>query len=173
MATEQNETQLTFAREKAAQVWCRPETSHKVMDVELAEAFAQTLTAEIAELREQSQKLKDILDSFGIEIFENGDYQFKPSSMAKFRKAQHIEEMDELREQLRQWDEMLAAIDDCEIWIDGTKIRKCHDGRWRSEFGMWSTNEATFQYDHPGYETLFEAYAAIKGIDNATPKLML
>jgi hypothetical protein len=52
---------LTFAREKAAQVWCRPETSHKVMDVELAEAFAQTLTAELAELREQFRQRDEML----------------------------------------------------------------------------------------------------------------
>lgn len=31
------------SRETAAQVWCRPEASHVVMDCELAEAFANTL----------------------------------------------------------------------------------------------------------------------------------
>lgn len=31
------------SREAAAQVWCRPEASHIVMDCELAEAFANTL----------------------------------------------------------------------------------------------------------------------------------
>lgn len=31
------------SRELAAQVWCRPEASHVVMDCELAEAFANTL----------------------------------------------------------------------------------------------------------------------------------
>lgn len=36
MATEKS-------REVAAQVWCRPEASHIVMDCELAEAFANTL----------------------------------------------------------------------------------------------------------------------------------
>jgi len=34
-------TQLS--REKVAQAWCKPTTSHKVMDVELAEAFAEIL----------------------------------------------------------------------------------------------------------------------------------
>ena len=34
-------TQLS--REKAAQAWCKPTTSNKVMDVELAEAFADIL----------------------------------------------------------------------------------------------------------------------------------
>jgi hypothetical protein len=29
--------------QKAAQVWCKPAVSHKVMDVDLAEAFAETL----------------------------------------------------------------------------------------------------------------------------------
>lgn len=36
MATEKS-------REMAAQVWCRPEASHIVMDCELAEAFANAL----------------------------------------------------------------------------------------------------------------------------------
>ena len=36
MATEKS-------RELAAQVWCRPEASHIVMDCDLAEAFANTL----------------------------------------------------------------------------------------------------------------------------------
>ena len=31
------------AREKAAQVWCTPKTSHIEMDTELAEAFAEVL----------------------------------------------------------------------------------------------------------------------------------
>lgn len=30
-------------RQKAAQAWCKPTTSHKVMDPELAEAFAEIL----------------------------------------------------------------------------------------------------------------------------------
>ena len=34
-------TQLS--REKAAQAWCKPTTSNKVMDAELAEAFAEIL----------------------------------------------------------------------------------------------------------------------------------
>lgn len=31
------------SREKAAQAWCKPTTSHKVMDPELADAFAEVL----------------------------------------------------------------------------------------------------------------------------------
>lgn len=31
------------SREKAAQAWCKPRTSHKVMDPDLAEAFAEVL----------------------------------------------------------------------------------------------------------------------------------
>ena len=31
------------AREKAAQAWCTPKTEKKIMDVELAEAFADIL----------------------------------------------------------------------------------------------------------------------------------
>jgi hypothetical protein len=71
-------------------------------------------------------------------------------------------EIAELREQLRQRDEMLAAIDGCEIWIGGTKIRKCHDRRWRRELGTWSRNGEPFEYDDPGHETLFEAIKAIE-----------
>lgn len=35
-----------LSREKAAQAWCTPKTSNKVMDVELAEAFADILDKE-------------------------------------------------------------------------------------------------------------------------------
>jgi hypothetical protein len=34
---------LERAREMAAQCWCQPETKHKVMDTDLAEAFAHML----------------------------------------------------------------------------------------------------------------------------------
>lgn len=33
----------SLSRERAAQAWCTPETEKKVMDVELAEAFANIL----------------------------------------------------------------------------------------------------------------------------------
>jgi hypothetical protein len=67
------------------------------------------LSAELSTLREQLERMKKVLDFYGIEIFENGDTQYKPSSMKKFRRAQHNKEMDELREQLRLTNEMLAA----------------------------------------------------------------
>ena len=34
---------MQLCREKAAQVWCKPTTQHKEMDVELCEAFAEML----------------------------------------------------------------------------------------------------------------------------------
>lgn len=37
------------AREKAAQCWCTPDTANRVMDAELAEAFAQLLVEETEE----------------------------------------------------------------------------------------------------------------------------
>lgn len=34
---------IQASREKAAQVWCKPSCAKKIMDVELCEAFAETL----------------------------------------------------------------------------------------------------------------------------------
>jgi len=34
---------MQLAREKVAQAWCTPTTSHKLMDPDLAEAFAEIL----------------------------------------------------------------------------------------------------------------------------------
>lgn len=34
---------IELCREKAAQAWCQPKTSHKPMDADLCEAFAQIL----------------------------------------------------------------------------------------------------------------------------------
>ena len=34
---------MNLAREKAAQAWCKDNTKHKIMDVDLAEAFAEIL----------------------------------------------------------------------------------------------------------------------------------
>lgn len=39
---------INEAREKAAQAWCEPMTSHLEMDVELAEEFALILMREVA-----------------------------------------------------------------------------------------------------------------------------
>ena len=40
---------LTYARQLAAQAWCEPTTSKKIMDVELAEEFAKILVRECEE----------------------------------------------------------------------------------------------------------------------------
>jgi hypothetical protein len=40
---EGEEMSMSLSRERAAQAWCKPTTSHKVMDPELAEAFAEIL----------------------------------------------------------------------------------------------------------------------------------
>ena len=76
-----------FAREKAAQVWCDKRTKNKVMDVELAEVFAEilkeatdkieTLNAKIEDFRFwidpqgwlQKHKLIDIIDAQFNEMF--------------------------------------------------------------------------------------------------------
>lgn len=49
MATEKS-------RETAAQVWCRPETSHIVMDCDLAEAFAETLDEFTARVKKATER---------------------------------------------------------------------------------------------------------------------
>ena len=49
-------TQL--AREKSAQAWCKPATSDKIFDVELAEAFADILDEVLSDLApSQTQSL--------------------------------------------------------------------------------------------------------------------
>ena len=45
--------ELAKARELAAQAWCTPENESKIMDTELAEAFAEILV-------KASQRLKQI-----------------------------------------------------------------------------------------------------------------
>jgi len=49
----------TEAMEKAAQAWCRSETSHIEMDVVLACSFATTLQEETESLRAQVAELED------------------------------------------------------------------------------------------------------------------
>lgn len=38
---------MVFAREQAAQAWCAETTKHKVMDTDLAEAFAEILVKQM------------------------------------------------------------------------------------------------------------------------------
>lgn len=40
---------MEFARHRAAQIWCQPGLGQKVMDVDLAEAFARVLVVEMYE----------------------------------------------------------------------------------------------------------------------------
>src|SRR3990167_9548438 len=47
-----------WAREKAAQAWCKESTKHKEMDVELAEAFAEILD----EIKNEIELLYDALN---------------------------------------------------------------------------------------------------------------
>ena len=43
----ERERRLGLAREKAAQIWCQPETEECVMDVAIAQAFAEVLVEEM------------------------------------------------------------------------------------------------------------------------------
>jgi hypothetical protein len=73
-------------------------------------------------------------------------------------------ELAELREQLRQRDEMLAAA----VWIEfenGLHITQPCEQPEGSQ--CWHYKDGNL------YDSALEAYAAIKGIDNAPPKLML
>lgn len=56
------ERRLTYAREKAAQVWCKSATSHKVMDCELAEEFARTLLEEMYKPNLGCATTRELLD---------------------------------------------------------------------------------------------------------------
>jgi hypothetical protein len=56
------------ARQLAAQAWCHPKTSHKVMDTDLCEAFA------------------DILVNFGL---NGGSPELSPEDDLEMRRAMH------------------------------------------------------------------------------------
>ena len=49
MKKEEYERRMVFARERAAQAWCREETKDKTMDAKLAEAFAKILVVHMYE----------------------------------------------------------------------------------------------------------------------------
>ena len=53
------------AIEKAAQLWCKPSTQHKQMDVELAEAFADTLVSETEPLADELESAWGIIANAG------------------------------------------------------------------------------------------------------------
>jgi hypothetical protein len=56
--SEEEEMASSYALMKAAQAWCQPATSSKEMDSELAEAFAEIMDAELADLRARVKALE-------------------------------------------------------------------------------------------------------------------
>lgn len=68
-----SERRLRFAREIAAQVWCRPDTSSIPMDVVLAEAFAQVLVEEMYAPHLGCATTKELID----EISARSDLSYK------------------------------------------------------------------------------------------------
>lgn len=58
----ERDRRLSFAREKAAQVWCTETTSSIVMDTVLAEAFAQVLVDEMYKPRLGCATTREIID---------------------------------------------------------------------------------------------------------------
>lgn len=54
--------------EKAAQAWCTPETSNKIMDVELAMAFAEILDEIWGKLWLGNATTKELLDELAARV---------------------------------------------------------------------------------------------------------
>lgn len=72
---------INKAREKAAQAWCEPMTSHLEMDVDLAEEFALILMREVAAARPAQERitvkqLEHALNCMGVDSAMNApDYE--------------------------------------------------------------------------------------------------
>jgi len=56
------ESEMLFARELAAQAWCKEETKHTDMDVNLAEAFAEILVKEMYDPHLGCATTEELLD---------------------------------------------------------------------------------------------------------------
>lgn len=69
----EKERRMEFARGRAAQAWCVKSTENKVMDVELAEAFAEILVIEMYEPRLGCATTGQLLDELSAR--SNLDYK--------------------------------------------------------------------------------------------------
>lgn len=67
------ERRMGFARQVAAQAWCFPETANKVMDTDLAEAFARLLVREMYQPRLGCATTRELLNE--ISARSNLDYK--------------------------------------------------------------------------------------------------
>lgn len=56
---------LEEAQGLAAQVWCKGPNMHKVMDVDLAEGFAEVLMKQVANLEQSRNNWKQIAKNLG------------------------------------------------------------------------------------------------------------
>lgn len=65
---KEKERRLVFAREKAAQAWTTAKTSSKVLDGELAEAFALILVEEMYKPNLGCATTKELLDEISARI---------------------------------------------------------------------------------------------------------
>jgi len=68
-------TQLS--REKAAQAWCKETTSNKIMDVELAEAFAEILDEIWSKPWLGNATTEELLTEIRTHIEMNGKLQYR------------------------------------------------------------------------------------------------
>ena len=65
---------LEFARQRAAQAWCKDSTSHIVVDPKLAEAFAYILVEEMYTPKLGCASTRELLDEISAR-FDNLDYR--------------------------------------------------------------------------------------------------
>jgi hypothetical protein len=72
-STEVPDPRLGFARQRAAQAWCLPTTEQKVMDTELAEAFATILVEEMYKPNLGCATTRELLD----EISARSDLDYR------------------------------------------------------------------------------------------------
>lgn len=63
---------LQFARQEAAKAWCNSKTKHKIMDVDLAEAFAEILVAHMYEPHLGCCTTQELMNEIGE---RNGHYR--------------------------------------------------------------------------------------------------
>ena len=69
---------LPFARELAAQAWCKKKTKHKDMDPDLAEAFAEILVNEMYLPALGCAKTGELLDEIRTRIELDGKLDYTP-----------------------------------------------------------------------------------------------